>query len=200
MRRALRDFFPGAPCILAVSMIISSGFSIAAASQDTVAVDGVAFKKTMQFLDTDFTLAGAGLHRYRIVFRGYAAALYLGAGISQASVFQDIPKRLEIEYYHAIPAVDFIDATREGMERNVPGIDLDRMKPSLEKLFRTYRPVKPGDRYAFTYVPDKGSRLTLNNAGLGVFEGLDFANAFLSIWIGPNPVDEGLKRNLLGKP
>jgi len=74
------------------------------------------------------------------------------------------------------------------------------MKPRLERLFRTYRPVRPGDRYAFTYVPGRGSTLTLNNAGLAVFEGLDFANAFLSIWLGPNPVDQGLKKALLGMP
>ena len=186
--------------ILAAYLFICSGFARAAAGQETLTVDTVAFVKAMRLMDTDFTLAGAGLHRYRIVFRGYAAALYLGTGEIPASVFKDIPKRLEIEYYHAIPAAGFIDATREGMKRNVSRGDLGRMRPRMERLFRAYHPVRPQDRYAFTYVPGKGSTLTLNNVPLDVFEGLDFANAFLSIWIGPEPADEGLKRALLKEP
>ena len=202
MRQAMRRISPRSVCILAALLIVLLGFATAEAGQrdgpDTVAVDGVTFEKALRSQGTDFALSGAGLHRYRILFRGYAAALYLGADHGREDVFDDIPKRLEIEYYHAIPADDFIDATREGMEKNISREDLDRMKSRVEKLFRTYRPVKHGDRYAFTYVPGKGSTLTLNNAVLGAFEGLDFTNAFLSIWIGPNPADEGLKRALLG--
>jgi hypothetical protein len=71
------------------------------------------------------------------------------------------------------------------------------MSPGIEKLLAAYLPVNPKDRYAFTYVPGKGSTLTLNGRSLGVFHGLDFANAFLSIWIGPDPVSGELKRQLL---
>lgn len=164
-----------------------------------VAVDGVEFVRTLQARGTDFTLAGAGLHRYRIVFRGYAAALYLGTGATSGRVFDDIPKRLEIEYYHAIPAADFIDATHEGIERNVAPAVRDRIAARAKRLFAIYRSVRPGDRYAFTYVPGRGSSLELNGEELGVFDGLDFANAFLSIWVGANPADQVLKRALLGR-
>jgi hypothetical protein len=33
---------------------------------------------------------------------------------------------------------------------------------------------------------------------LGTISGLDFANAMLSIWLGPNPLDQTLKKALLG--
>lgn len=167
---------------------------------DTISVSGVVFEKTLEVQGRVLKLAGAGLLRYRVVFKGYVAALYLGAGSTPGRVFEDIPKRLEIEYFHAISARDFQDATREGLEKNLSGAQISRMGPGIQKLLAAYLPVKPEDRYAFTYVPGKGSTLTLNGRPLGEFQGLDFANAFLSIWIGPNPVSGELKRQLLGGP
>lgn len=204
MMRSIRFFPFRAACIIILSPVVLSGAATAEVMQipgaKTVFVAGVVFKETMQVQGVRLSLAGAGLHRYRIVFKGYAAALYLGMGNAPEKVFEEIPKHLEIEYFHAIPAQDFIDATREGLERNLSRVGLDRMKPQMERLFRTYRPVKPGDRYAFTYMPGGGSTLMLNGEKLAIFEGLDFANAFLSIWVGRNPIDEGLKRALLGRP
>jgi hypothetical protein len=204
MMRSFRFFPFRAACILVLSLVVLPGAAAADVIQvpgaKTISVAGVVFQKTLQVQGSGLGLAGAGLHRYRIVFKGYAAALYLGMGNTPEKVFEEIPKHLEIEYFHAIPAQDFIDATREGLERNVSRAGLDRMKPQMERLFRTYRHVKPGDRYVFTYMPGGGSTLMLNGERLAIFEGLDFANAFLSIWVGRNPIDEGLKRALLGRP
>jgi hypothetical protein len=42
------------------------------------------------------------------------------------------------------------------------------------------------------------SQIALNGKILGTISGLDFANAMLSIWLGPNPLDQTLKKALLG--
>jgi hypothetical protein len=115
-------------------------------------------------------------------------------------VFDNVPKRLEIEYFHAIPAKDFRDATRQGVEKNVARDELGALKPRLERILAAYLPVKPHDRYSFTYLPGRGSTLRLNGRSLVVVEGLDAANAFLKIWLGADPADENLKRQLLGRP
>ncbi|HOJ13077.1 MAG TPA: chalcone isomerase family protein [Deltaproteobacteria bacterium] len=165
-----------------------------------VSVSGALFERTLKADGSTLRLAGAGLLRYRVVFKGYAAALYLGTGHAPDAVFGDVPKRLEIEYFHAIPAQDFRDATRQGIEMNVARDELGVLKPRLDRILAAYLPVKPHDRYSFTYLPGRGSTLRLNGRSLVTVEGLDVANAFLKIWLGPNPADRDLKSRLLGMP
>ncbi|HOS96416.1 MAG TPA: chalcone isomerase family protein [Deltaproteobacteria bacterium] len=166
----------------------------------SVSVSGAVFEKTLKADGSTLHLAGAGLLRYRVVFKGYAAALYLGTGHAPADVFGDVPKRLEIEYFHAISAKDFRDATRQGVEKNVAGAELGVLKTRLDRILAAYLPVKPHDRYSFTYLPGRGSTLRLNGRTLVVVDGLDVANAFLKIWLGADPAGEDLKRQLLGRP
>jgi hypothetical protein len=187
---------------LAFGMFMPAGHASAEVVEGpgSVSVSGAVFEKTLKADGSTLHLAGAGLLRYRVVFKGYAAALYLGAGNTPAAVFGDVPKRLEIEYFHAIPAKDFRDATRQGVEENVAGAELGALKPRLDRILAAYLPVKPHDRYSFSNIPGRGSTLRLNGRSLVVVEGLDVANAFLKIWLGTNPADEDLKRRLLGRP
>jgi hypothetical protein len=68
----------------------------------------------------------------------------------------------------------------------------------IEALAGLYRDVKPGDRYALTYVPDKGTTLSLNGEPLGSIPGDDFANAVFAIWLGDKPIDVKFRNQLLG--
>ena len=75
--------------------------------------------------------------------------------------------------------------------------ELERLRGRLERLNAAYRDVKPGDRYALTYLPGRGTELSLNGSPLTVIEGADFAAAYFGIWLGRRPIDEKLKRELL---
>ena len=76
---------------------------------------------------------------------------------------------------------------------------LEAINERAKTLYSLYRDVKPRDRYSFTYIPGIGSQIALNGKVLGTINGLDFSNAMLSIWLGPNPLDQTLKKALLGK-
>ncbi len=58
--------------------------------------------------------------------------------------------------------------------------------------------MKPGDRYAFTYLPERGTELSLNGEPLGTLPGVDLAKALFAIWLGEVPLDDSLKQALLG--
>jgi hypothetical protein len=60
------------------------------------------------------------------------------------------------------------------------------------------RNVLPGDRYALTYVPGEGTRLSRNGEVLGSIPGDDFARAVFSIRLGVNPIDKAFRDRLLG--
>ena len=162
-------------------------------------IEGVRFADEMKAGGVALRLNDVGLMRYRYVIKAYVAALYLGEGARPADVLADAPKRLEIEYFYAIQAAGFVDATNRGIAQNVGPDVVARLRPRIDRLNAMYRDVKPGDRYALTYLPGVGTELALNGASLGTIEGADFAAALFAIWLGPQAIDASLKAQLLGR-
>ena len=57
-----------------------------------------------------------------------------------------------------------------------------------------------GSVIALDYVPDVGTRVTLNGQPKGEpIDGEDFYRGLLKIWLGDDPVDKSLKKALLGQ-
>jgi hypothetical protein len=160
-------------------------------------IEGVRFADRVATPGGTLVLHNVGLLRYRIFIKAYVAALYLGEGVPVARVFEDVPKRLEIEYFYAIEAPGFVKATDSGIAANVAAAELEALRLRIARLNALYRDVRPGDRYALTYVPGAGTELALNGKRLGVIEGADFAAAVFAIWIGKEALDDSLKTQLV---
>ena len=58
--------------------------------------------------------------------------------------------------------------------------------------------VKEGDTLTFTYQPGKGTTLQVGNKELGAFAGKGFSETVFSIFLGPKPPSEDLKKGMLG--
>jgi hypothetical protein len=161
-------------------------------------IKGVRFDDTILAQQTRLFLKGTALSRYLVVLKGYAGAFYLPEGVESRQALEDVPKHLVLEYFHAIKAKGFSNATKRMIEKNVTPVDLKRLSPKIDQLVEAYRDVEPGDRYALTYVPGYGTRLSLNGESLVVIAGEDFAKAVFSIWIGSSPIDERFRSGVLG--
>lgn len=181
-----------------VTVVAILALIVWAAPTPAAEIRGVRFIERLQVGDAEFVLANVGLLRYRIFINAYVAGLYVGAGYEVDRLFDDVPKRLEIEYFYGIAASGFANATDVGIAANVDARTFDALKPRIARLNGLYRDVQPGDRYALTYLPGSGTELALNGKRLGVIEGADFAVAVFSIWLGAQPLDEPLKAQLLG--
>ena len=169
---------------------------VAHASQ-FVTIEDVAFAKQYQTSTLSLPLRGYGLLRYRIFFKAYVAALYLGEDIPASAVLSDVPKRLEIEYFWSIKGKDFGPAGEDILKQNVSTQTVASLRPRIEQINALYQDVKPGDRYSLTYIPGTGTELAFNNTPKGVVKGADFAAAYFSIWLGAKPLDDSLKTKLL---
>jgi hypothetical protein len=181
-------------------IIVLLGFSLGLATPAAAReIEGVRFADEIRVGDATLRLNDVGLLRYRYVIKAYVAALYLGAGATPNDVLADAPKRLEIEYFYAIKGPGFANATDEGIAANVSVETVAALRPRIAKLNALYRDVKPGDRYALTYLPGVGTELALNGSPLGTIEGADFAAAVFAIWLGPKALDASLKAQLLGR-
>jgi hypothetical protein len=180
---------------MAVALVVATVAPIAMAKE----IEGVRFADEVHAGSATLRLNDVGLMRYRYVIKAYVAGLYLGEGGRADAVLADFPKRLEIEYFYAIKADGFANATNVGIAANVDAETLAKLRPKIDRLNALYRDVKPGDRYALTYLPGVGTELALNGSPLGTVEGADFAAAVFAIWLGPNAIDESLKTQLLGR-
>jgi hypothetical protein len=173
-------------------------FGTQATANAPVTVENVKFEPVYAQNGSALPLRGAGLLRYMVFIKAYVGALYTPADIASAALLEDVPKRLEVEYFHALKGKDFGPATLEGLGRNVDQETLERLRPQIEYHNSLYVDVEPGDRYALTYWPGQGTTLELNGIPLGTIEGAEFAAALFSIWLGPNPISPQFKAALLG--
>jgi hypothetical protein len=143
-------------------------------------------------------LRGTGRLVWMRMVTVYDAALYLPADVPGKEVLKDVPKRLELRYLISIKGPKFGESAVPYLEKNVPREELARLKLRIEQLNQLYRDVKEGDRYALTYVPGKGTTLSLNGTSLGTIEGADFAAAYFTIWLGAKPISDTLRDELTG--
>jgi hypothetical protein len=166
---------------------------------DAAAIEGVEFHDRLSLDGETLTLRSTALLRYKILFKGYVAALYLEPGAPLEHVLGDVPRRLEIEYFWSIPAEGFAAATLDGIEKNVDRETWQGLRPKIARFNALYAAVQPGDRYQLTYLPGVGTELALNGEPRGVVEGVEFARALFSIWLGDEPFDASLKAQLLAE-
>ncbi len=177
-------------CVFFVALFLGT-------AADAATIEGVTFADRYQAGTTTLMLNNVGLLRYRVIFKGYVAALYLGEGVRPEQVLTDVPKRLELEYFWSIAGPDFGKAAEKILADNFPAAQITSFRSRLDRLNTLYENVKPGDRYALTYIPGVGTELALNGKPKGIIEGADFAAAYFAIWLGAKPLDASLKAQLL---
>ena len=160
-------------------------------------VENVTFADSTAIGGKQIPLLNAALLRYLKFIKAYVAALYLPEGVKAEEILSDVPKRLEINYLVSIKGTDFGKGAAPTLERNQSPVELAKLQGRIDRINSTYRDVKPGDRYALTYLPGRGTELALNGTPLIVIEGADFAAAYFGIWLGRESIDDKLKRDLL---
>ncbi len=169
---------------------------LAPAPMGAATIEDVEFARSVRVAKTDLTLSGLALLRYRIVFKGYVAGLYLEEGTEPARALEDVPKRLELEYFWSIGGQAIAEAGGELLRRNVDARTFAALGDRLRQINALYEDVEPGDRYALSYVPGVGTELSKNGRALGVIPGADFARAYFSIWLGDEPLDADFRDQL----
>jgi hypothetical protein len=160
-------------------------------------VEEISFQESVSIDNKQIPIRGAALLRWFEIFKVYVAALYLPENGSPNDVLADIPKRLEISYLVSIPGPDFGKGAEAILERNNSPGELAHLRSRIDQLNAVYRDVKPGDRYALTYVPGQGTELSYNGQPLITIEGVDFAAAYFGIWLGKDPIDMEMRSRLI---
>lgn len=182
-----------------VGVLLAAGMILVATgvSANTVEERGERFERVVEESGQRYALIGSGVFRY-MIWTAYAGAYYQLEGQAEPQPLSDIPRRLELAYFHAIDAADFADATEQTLRDSLTLYEFNQIEAPLARLNQRYRDVKPGDRYLLSW---DGEQLRLALNGETLFEDSDeaFASAMFSIWLGERPLGESFRDSLLGK-
>ena len=182
-----------------LALFLLSAMALGApAARASVDVGGARFLARIESPTQPLVLKGSGVLRWRALIRAYAAALYMPPGVATESALDDVPKRLEIEYFWSIDAPDFGRAADQLLVEQLGIQGVAPLRARLDALHARYESVEPGDRYALTYWPGVGTELSKNGRSLTVIPGSDFASAYFGLWLGDQPIDIRLRDDLRG--
>jgi hypothetical protein len=165
-------------------------------------VAGVRIDDKAQVGNSEVVLNGAGL-RTRLFFQVYAIGLYLPQkGSTPAAILaQPGPKRVAIHMLRDVGADTFTEALADGIRANHSEAEAKALEPRIKELAALMAEIKEAK---------KGMAITLDWTGAGTqllvqgkpagrpIEGEDFYRALLRIWLGDKPVQDDLKKALLG--
>ena len=161
---------------------------------------GIAFPDQAQVDGSALTLNGLGL-RQATMFKVnvYVAALYVAkaSGDAGAILAANTPKELILHFVRDVSGADLNKAWEEGFANNAKE-QVPALKERIETLKGWMTDVKTGQRLTFTHKPGSGIQVDVTGTVKGTIKGDDFAKAFLSIWLGANPPNAGIKSGLLG--
>jgi hypothetical protein len=159
---------------------------------------GVKMPETMTVEGKELKLNGMGL-RTKVVFKVYVAGFYVETPSKDANalITTDQIKRVDMHMLRDLEKGKIVEAIESGFEKNNKAT-LPALKERLTKFTAQVPDLKEGQVLTLQYIPGKGTQISGAGKGDVVIEGKDFSDALFSVWLGKNPVDDDLKKGMLG--
>jgi Chalcone isomerase-like len=177
-------------------------FAFVALPAAAAEVAGVRIDDKTRVANTDLVLNGAGL-RKRLFVQVYAIGLYLPqkANRPAAILEQAGPKRVAIHMLRDVSADAFTEALAEAIRANHSEAEVKGLEPRVKEMASTFAELKEAKKGMALALDWNGNATQVMAQGKAVgkpIEGADFYRALLRIWIGDKPVQDDLKKALLG--
>jgi len=175
---------------------------LAALTANGAEIAGVKLDDKTQVESRELVLNGAGL-RKRIIFNVYVIGLYLPEKKSDLAAILALagPKRAAIHMLRDVGADTFTEALVEGLRANTSEAQYQALEPRVQELAAIMAQVgeaKKGMTISLDWT-GAATQLLVNGKPAGKpIAGEDFYRALLRIWLGDKPVQDDLKRSLLG--
>lgn len=162
-------------------------------------VAGVRLDDKASIAGSELALRGAGL-RKRLFFQVYVIGLYLPDAKADP-ITQPGAKRVRIHMLRDVGAGQFTEALVDGIRANHPEAEVKALEPRIRLLsdaIAQLREAKSGMAIALDW-NGRETLLSVDGKPAGApIPGEDFYRALLRIWLGDNPVQDDLKKALLG--
>ncbi|OYQ38708.1 hypothetical protein CHU94_14780 [Rhodoferax sp. TH121] len=174
----------------------------AAGSGSSVSVEGVSFEREIQLGGSTLKLNGAGV-RTRIVFKVYAAALYMPVpSTTSTDVYMSKgPKRLKVSFLREIDSTTLGKTMSQVMSDNLPREQFGKCIPGIVKLgelFADKKKMTAGEMFTVDEMPGKGTVISINGKLAAEISEPEFFTCLMHNYFGDRPADAKLKTALLG--
>ena len=159
---------------------------------------GVALPDTIQADGKTLILNGLGL-RTKLFVKVYVAGLYVERKSSDpgAILNTEVPKRVVMHFVRSVSKSQITDGFKESFENNTP--DAGRtLKAEIEQFLGALEPVNDGEEVVITYQPGIGTNLVIKGKEKLTVRAPTFSQVIFSVWLGPKPPNQDLKKGLLG--
>ena len=186
-----------------MSKIAAAFLALAVLTANAAEIGGVKLDDKTQVESRDLVLNGAGLRKRFRVVNVYVIGLYLPEKKTDAAAVLALagPKRAEIHMLRDVGADTFTEALVDGLRANHSEADFKALEPRVKELSDIMAQIgeaKNGMTIAIDWT-GSGTRLVVNGNPAGKpIAGEDFYRALLRVWLGDNPVQDDLKKSLLG--
>ena len=163
-------------------------------------VAGVTLPEQVKLSDTTLKLNGAGI-RSKFFFDIYVGALYLPEKTKDAETAINMPgpKQVLMHFlYKEVSQEKLIDGWNDGFKDNHSREQFKALEPKLDAFNQLFITVKRGDQITLDYLPETGTRVSINKQIKGSIPGEEFYPALLRVWLGKKPADSDLKEGMLG--
>jgi hypothetical protein len=163
---------------------------------------GIHLTDKMQMADTVLQLNGGGI-RTKWFFKIYVGALYLPQKqtSAEAIIADEHNHRIALYILHELSGEKLYCALEDAIAANHSATELaalDAQMKQMKQIFEAVHEVKPGDTIMLDYLPDSGTMITVNGMERGMIAGEPFNRALLKVWLGKHPVQDDLKKGMLG--
>ena len=182
--------------------VVLSAVLLLASTTFAAEVAGVKLEDKTRVGSSELTLNGAGL-RKRLFFQVYAIGLYLPQkSTSPAAILEQAgPKRVAIHMLRDVGADDFSAALADGIRANHAEAEAKALEPRVQQLaavMAELKEAKKGMSIALDWTGSETQVVAQGKPAGKPIAGADFYKALLRIWLGDQPVQDDLRKALLG--
>lgn len=184
------------------SMTLGVALCAASASLPVLAADvgGTRLDDKLSLGGQELVLNGAGI-RTRLMFKVYVASLYLPRKADDAAaVLALTPRRVQLNVLRALTPEQLVDALVEGLQANNSADEMAAVKAQTDQLVATmkaFAALREKDIVALDFVAGE-TKISLNGEARGAIAGERFNRALMRVWLGDKPVQNDLKKAMLG--
>lgn len=177
-------------------------FALLSWNASALELAGVRLDDKAQVGSANLQLNGAGI-RTKFFFKIYVGALYLPQKQTsgEAIIADEHEHRMALHILHELSSKKLFNAFNDAIEANHTPAELaglDAQLKQMAQIFDAVKEVQPGDVITLDYLPASGTQIGVNGTVRGTIAGAAFNRALLKIWLGSKPVQEDLKKDMLG--
>lgn len=183
------------------AILLMASFVFWAASAQALELEGVDLPERLAQDEQELVLNGAGV-RKKFFFKLYVGSLYLQEESKDAEqvISTDAPMAIRLDIISdRINRENMTEATLEGFE-NATGGNTQPLEAHIEQFMKAFEgKVGRGDRFELLYLPGEGVKAYRNGDLKVTIPDLAFKRALFGIWLGEEPAQKSLKRDMLNQ-